>query len=335
MRSRPLPTVLSTTVVAGVLGLGLAACAGAPGGDATAVEEPSSAFPVEVTSCGFTATIEAAPRSAVTLNQGATEVVLALGLEDRLAGTAYLDDAVPEKWAAAYESVPVLSKEYPNREEFLAAEPDLAYASYGSAFDAKVAGTRQELAGQGVATYLSPFGCEDDADRPQPSFEAVWDELASVAAAFGEPGAADELVAAQQDQLAELAEEADGAGVSVLWYDGGRKAPFVGAGGGGPQLVLDAIGAENVFADVDGGWAEVSWEDVIAADPEVIVLADASWDTADDKLDHLREDPVLSQLTAVREERFVTVPFSESTPGVRLVDGAVSVGGQIEALDLP
>lgn len=334
MRSRPLPTVLFTTVLAGVLGLALGACAGAPDGDATAVEEPSSAFPVEVTSCGFTATVETAPRRAVTLNQGATEVVLALGLEDQLAGTAYLDDAVPQKWAAAYESVPVLSPEYPNREELLAARPDFAYASYGSAFDAKVAGTQQELDGQGVATYLSPFGCDDDADRPEPSFDAVWDEIASVAAAFGRPEAADELVAAQRQQLAALAEEADGADVTVLWYDSGRKVPFVGAGGGGPQLVLDAIGAENVFADVEGGWTEASWEDVVAADPDVIVLADASWDTAEDKIAHLSKDPVLRQLPAVREDRFVTVPFSESTPGVRLVDGAVSVADQIEALDL-
>lgn len=40
-------------------------------------------------------------------------MVLALGLEDQLAGTAYLDDAVPPKWKRAYDEVPVLSKEYP------------------------------------------------------------------------------------------------------------------------------------------------------------------------------------------------------------------------------
>lgn len=335
MRSRPLPTVLSTTVLAGVLGLGLAACADAPDGASTAVEEPSSAFPVEVTSCGFTATLTSAPERVVTLNQGATEVVLALGLEDQLAGTAYLDDAVPARWQAAYEAVPVLSDEYPTREDFLAAQPDLAYASYGSAFDAKVAGTQQELADEGIATYLSPFGCGEDADRPEPSFDAVWDEVTSVASAFGHPDAADDLIAEQRATLDELTDEADGEGTTVLWYDSGRKTPFVGTGGGGPQLVLDAIGAENVFAAVEGSWADASWEDVIVADPDVIVLADAAWDTAADKIAYLQKDPVLSQLTAVRGERFVTVPFSESTPGVRLVDGAASVGEQIEALDLP
>ena len=120
----------------------------------------------------------------------------------------------------------------------------------------------------------------------------------------------------------------------MFWYDSGTKAPYVGAGQGGPQLILDAVGATNVFADLDGGWAEGNWEDVIAADPDVIVLADASWDEASAKLAHLENDPVLSQLRAVEESRFVTIPFSESTPGVRLVDGAVSVSEQLAKLEL-
>jgi iron complex transport system substrate-binding protein len=344
MRSRPLPTVLSTTVLptvlAGVLGLSLVGCADEPdagtdaGSSASSPSEADAAYPVEIESCGHTTTIASRPEHAVTLNQGATEVALALGVEDQMAGTAYLDDAVPEKWQAAYDGVPVLSKEYPKREELVAASPDFVYASYASAFDAKVAGTQDELADEGVASYLSPFGCDDQAQRPQASFDAVWDEVDAVAAAFGVPDRAEELRSEQQATLDQLADEGAGAGVSVLWYDSGRKTPFVGTGTGGPQLVLDAVGADNVFADVEGSWADGSWEDVVAADPDVIVLADASWDSAQDKIAYLEKDPVLSRLAAVREQRFVTVPFSESTAGVRLVDGAASVAEQLDALDL-
>ncbi len=41
---------------------------------------------------------------------------------------------------------------------------------------------------------------------------------------------------------------------------------------------------------------------------------------------------MLSTLGAVREQRYVRVPFSESTPGVRLVDGASSVAAQLTRL---
>ena len=331
--------LLSKTVLTLSAVVALSSCAGAPeadtasdNGPAESSESAESLFPVEVTSCGHTTTIEAKPENAVTLNQGATEVALALGVEDQMAGTAYLDDAVPAKWEAAYDAIPVLAEEYPTREDLLAAAPDFVYASYGSAFDTKVAGTQDELDAGGIGSYLSPFGCEDDADRPEPSFDAVWDEVESVGAAFGVPDKAAEFRESQQELLDGLGETAAGDGLDVLWFDSGDKTPYVGAGGGGPQLVLDAVGAENIFGDLDGGWADGAWEKVVEADPDVIVLADASWSTAADKQDYLEGDPVLSQLSAVRAKAYVTVPFSESTPGVRLADGAASVSDQLETL---
>lgn len=335
MRSRPVPPV-QAALCAAVLGLVLTGCAAAPvAGDAAATGSSADGrYPVEIESCGHTTTVSARPERAVTLNQGATEVALALGLEDRLVGTAYLDDEIPRKWRAAYRSVPVLAREYPQREELVAAAPDFVYASYASAFDAKVAGSRIELEQAGTPAYLSPFGCDDAARQPRASFDAVWDEVDAVAAAFGVPERGERLRREQEDRLAAVREGGSGTGLEALWFDSGRRAPLVGGGAGGPQLVLDAVGAENVFADVDADWAEGSWEDVVAADPDVIVLADADWDRARDKIAHLRRDPVLSRLTAVRERRFVTVPFSESTVGVRLVDGAAAVARQLDDLDL-
>lgn len=309
----------------------LSACTGAPTEEADAAPA-SSGFPVDVTSCGHTSTLEAPPKAAITMNQGATEVALALGLEDRLAGTAYLDDAVAPRFAKAYASVDVLAAEYPSHETVLAEEPDFVYGSYASAFEADAAGTQAELGELGVGTYLSPFGCPDAGDKAEVGFASVWDEVHAVATAFGVPERADEVEAEQQAVVDELAETAAGRGLDVFWYDSGDKTAYAGAGEGGPQVVLDAVGATNVFAGLDGGWAEVSWEQVVKADPDVIVLADASWSTAAEKRAHLRRDPVLRKLRAVREDRTVTVAYSESTPGVRLVDGAQKVSDQLREL---
>ncbi|MET0931295.1 MAG: ABC transporter substrate-binding protein [Aeromicrobium sp.] len=328
MSVRPAPVVS----IAASIALLLSACAGAPeSDDTTATASPD--FPVTVESCGFSSTIEAPPQRAVTMNQGATEVVLALGLEDRLAGTAYLDDAVPQKWKAAYDSVDVLSKEYPDHETLLAAKPDFVYGSYASAFGDEAAGSQQSLAELGVGSLTSLFGCGENKPSEDVSFDAVWKEIELVGDAFGVPDRAETIRTEQEAGLAKLGEEKVGTGDDVFWFDSGDKTAFAGAGEGGPQLILDAVGATNVFADLEGGWADVSWEKVVEADPEIIVLADASWSTADDKIAFLKKDPVLSQLEAVREERFVTLPFSETTPGVRLVDGAQAVADGIAALD--
>ncbi|GGD24889.1 ABC transporter substrate-binding protein [Nocardioides daphniae] len=311
----------------------LAGCAGAPERKSEAAGADGS-VPVELTNCDHDVVVPSAPKRVVTLNQGATEVVLALGLGDRLAGTAYLDDTVSDRWSEEYEQVPVLADEYPTHEAVLEAEPDLVYASYASAFDEGVAGDRTALADSGTASYLSPFGCPEEDQRPTPTFDAVWQELDDVAALLGDPASSRKVVADQQETLDAVEEAAVGKGLTALWYDSGDKTPLVGGGQSGPQLILDAVGARNMFADIQRGWGEASWEDVLEVDPDVIVLADASWSSAAEKRAYLEKDPVLSELTAVQEGAFVTVAYSEATPGVRMVDGAVSVAEQLAALRL-
>lgn len=323
-RTRLLPALAAAA-------LALSACGGAPEPDAK--ETAGDNYPVEATSCGYTSTITAPPERAVTMNQGATEVMLALGLEDSMAGTAYLDDAVPQKWKAAYDSVDVLSAEYPNHESLLEVEPDFVYGSYASAFGEEAAGSQKTLEELGIGSLLSVFGCPEGEPRAEVSFDSVWEEIAIVAEVFGVPDRAEALEKEQREQLDALEETAPGDGLDVFWFDSGDKAATAGGGDGGPQLILDAVGATNIFEDLEGGWGEVSWEQVVKADPDVIVLADASWSTAEDKIAMLKKDPALKDLTAVKNEAFVEVPFSESTPGVRLVDGAVSVGEQLADLN--
>lgn len=301
-------------------------CAGAPSTDDRSAS--SGDFPVELDSCGTTSEVAERPEKAITMNQGATEVALALGVEDQLAGTAYLDDEIPEKWRDAYESVPVLAEEYPDNETVLDARPDFIYASYATAFDAEAAGERDELAESGIATYISPLGCPADEKAPV-TWDSVWSEIDDVAAAFGVPDRAEEIRDEQQKTLDDLESEAVGEGLRVFWFDSGTDAAYAGTGDGGPQLILNAVGAQNVFGDIEGGWADVSWEQVVKADPDVIVLADADWSTAEEKIAMLEKDPALRELQAVREKQFVTVPFSASTPGVRLADGASSVAEQL------
>ena len=97
----------------------------------------------------------------------------------------------------------MLSKEYPTKEKLLAAHPDFLYASYSSAFSDKVAGTQDELQKEGIASYLSPFGCEKDSQRPATTFASVWGELTSVAKVFGVP----ERATAFEDQQKALQEQ--------------------------------------------------------------------------------------------------------------------------------
>lgn len=318
-------------VLTGVLAAG---CAGPPR-PASGARASGGGYPVTVTGCGHSSKITARPRRAVTLNQGATEIALSLGVSGRLAGTAYLDDAIPAKWRAAYKKVPVLSKEYPSREKLLAIKPDFVYGTFASAFEGSAAGSQASLAKVGIPSYLSPFGCAKGKPRGAVEWPTVWSEISTAGRAFGVPDRAARVTGGQEATVTSLRKKAAGRGLTAFWYDSGDKTPYAGAGQGGPQLIMNTVGLTNVFAGLKGGWADASWEKVVKADPDVIILADAGFSPAAEKKKLLRADPALRKLDAVRHNRFVVLPFSQSTPGVTLIDGAATVSGQLARSNPP
>ncbi len=320
----PVITPVIAVFSAAALSLTLVAC-GANDDEAT------TGGAISLQNCGRTVTLDAPATRAITVNQGATESVLALGAGDDLVGTAYLDDQIAPRFQQAYEAVPVLAEKYPDLETVLSKKPDLVAASYSSAFGENGIGSRDELAGLGIETYVSPFGCENKADRPEASWEAIAGEASDYGTLFGRTAQADTENQAMRDTLGRLAQAGTGTGVRILWWDNETTAPSVGAGHGGPRLIMDAVGATNIFADLPGSWADTSWEQVIAADPDVIVLVDANFSTAESKRAYLENDSVLRDLTAVQNKAYVVIPFSESTPGARTIDGAVALSDALGA----
>lgn len=299
----------------------------------TAAEAGTATRPVSLLNCRFEVTVEAPPRRAVTMNQGATEIMLALGLEDRMIGTAYLDDEILPEYADAYAAIPVLSDEYPTREVLLGEEPDFIYGSYASAFADEAAGSRESLAELGVGSYVSGAACEDRALRPEKvTFDTVFAEIMDIARIFGVEDRGEEFVSQLEADLAEATKDASIAeGMTIAWYDGGTDAPTMGVCCGAPGMIIEALGATNAFGDVEGSWTEVSWEEFVSSEADFIVLVDASWDLAADKQALLEGDPATSTMEAVQNGWYGTVPFSASTPGVRNVTAVVGLADAIRA----
>ncbi|WP_399495056.1 hypothetical protein [Streptomyces sp. P9(2023)] len=155
----------------------LAACA-APADQAAAPSgKAAPGFPYTVANCGVKTTYQAPPKRAVTMNQHVTEVMLALGLEKSLVGTAYLDDRILPAYKKAYDAVPVLAKEYPSKEALLAANPDFVYGGYASAFDAKAGRGRDDLKATGIDSRLNMEYCPSGASSLADLYREV-DEVA-------------------------------------------------------------------------------------------------------------------------------------------------------------
>lgn len=295
---------------------------------------PALAADLSIESCETVSSFEAVPSRVITLNQQATEIMLALGLEGHLVGTAYLDDVIPERWKAAYDRVPVISDRYPAREVVLAENPDLLFAGFNSAFGEKALGAQQEWNALGIGTYLVNVECRNlhPADVKLTT-EPLFIDLERIGALFGVEDKAGEVAGEIRNRLDAVADANPGQGRRAFLYDSGTETAFSAGCCGAPGLLLDAVGLDNIAGEVEGRWADLAWEAVVAGDPEVIVLVEAEWSTAAEKIAHLKADPVLSELEAVREERFATIPFSATVLGVRFVEGVEKLGEDLAALD--
>ncbi|MFE7131183.1 ABC transporter substrate-binding protein [Streptomyces sp. NPDC057638] len=303
-----------TTVIAALLlPLTLAGCSTTPEPDRKATGA-APGFPYTVDNCGVKTTYQAPPRRAVTMNQHVTEVMLELGLEKSLVGTAFLDDRVLPEYAKAYGEIPVLAKEYPSKEKLLTANPDFVYGGYASAFKTEDGRTRAELKKTGIDTRLNLENCTTE----RTTLDDVYREVEEVGRTFGVGDRAQRWITEARAVVAATGTTLTGrAPVPVFVYDNGDKTAFTAGGRGIGNELITRAGGRNVFADLDKAFGDATWEEVVARKPEVIVIYDYGSVTVAQKKRKLLTDPALKDVPAVRNKRFAVLPLSDAVLGVR------------------
>ncbi|MER5772290.1 ABC transporter substrate-binding protein [Streptomyces sp. NPDC001985] len=325
-RSAPLTALLTAALL-----LPLAACGA--GGDSPAAGDgeekaarPGSSFPYTVDNCGVRTTFEQAPRRVVTMNQHVTEIMLELGLEKSLVGTAYLDDKVLPEYAKAYGAIPVLAKEYPSKEKLLAANPDFVYGGYASAFESKDGRTREELRKSGIESRLNLEYCT----KGRTSMDDVYREIDEIGRTFGVGERAGQWVAGARATVKRTEKELKGSEpLPVFVYDSGDKTAFTVGGKGIGNELINRAGGRNVFADIDKSFGDATWEQVVARKPEVIVILDYGATGVEQKKQRLLKDPALRDVPAVRNKKFAVLPLSDAVLGVRAPDAIAKLAPQL------
>ncbi|MFE7618442.1 ABC transporter substrate-binding protein [Streptomyces sp. NPDC057496] len=321
-RIRRVPLVLIPLLL-----LPLTGCGSDTGGEDGAGAAPAAdGFPYTVTNCGTKTTFDAPPERVVTMNQHVTEVMLALGLQDRLVGTAYLDDDVLPEYRSAYDRIEVLAKEYPSKEVLLGANPDFVYGGYDSAFDKSRGQDRAELRRNGINTRLNIENCTGDGV----GVDQLATEITQVARTFGVPERGRKLIARERRRIAAVEAGLKNASPrSVFVYDSGDSSAFTAGGKGIGNEIVELAGGRNVFADLDATFGDVSWEQVIKRRPEVVVIYDYGGTTVAAKKKRLLNDPALADVPAIRNKRFAVLPLSSAVLGVRVADAVQDLAGQL------
>lgn len=262
----------------------------------------TDAFPVTVMDdFGNEVTLEKAPESIVSLAPVDTEILFALGAGDSVTGrTDYCN--YPEE-AADVDSIGTYME--PNMELILSKSPDLVVAS--GFIDDNI---RQQLEENGTAIFITNAS----------DLESTEKNIETLGKLIGHDAEAEEVVKNMEDEWTDLSAELENVKE--------EKSAFIDIGSlysAGPSSLLDnsmqMIKVENVAADADSAWPQLSAEAVVEANPDVYISLYST-------LEDVQQTAGLSDLACLNEDGgFIYIDDSSvegdmiQRPGPRYVEG--------------
>lgn len=320
-----------------VLLFSLSACAlGDPNASPTtfssAAEEPASdapapapseapeSFPLELTDdADRTVTIESEPERIVSLAPSNTEIVCALDACDRIVGVTDFDDYPPE--VADVDKVVTFAQV--DVEAVVAAEPDLVIAA------------GNELTPTSVIDQLGDLGLTVLVLYPE-SLDEVMADIELVGRAIGRADEATALVADMESRVEAVETAVEDLDQPRTFYEVSVFEGTIYTAGEGSFLasLIETAGGDPVTGDALS--TSIAIEDLVAADPELILLGDATYDPTITP-ESVAARPGWDAMTAVESGDVVVVidDLVITRPGPRIVDGLEALVRAIHPDALP
>ncbi|MFV1599693.1 MULTISPECIES: ABC transporter substrate-binding protein [unclassified Phaeobacter] len=296
---------------------------------------PAAQAETTVQSCNRSVSFAAPPKRAVSNDVNLTEMMLALGLADRMVGYTGISGwkTLDPVMRAGVAELPELSAKYPSKEVLIGAGADFYFAGWN--YGMKVGGevTPETLAPFDIKVYELTESCIHIGEKAKVSMDDMYNDLLNLGRIFAVEDTAEALVAGYKDELAAFAKDRPETGepLRVFVYDSGEDSPFTAGKYAMPTALIEAAGGSNVMDDLEKSWATVTWEAVVERNPEVIVIVNYGSVTAEEKRAFMRGNPAFAEIDAVKNDRFVTLEYVEATPGPRNIRAIKTLATDFDA----
>ena len=265
-------------------------------------------------------TDEAGRRVAVPLNAqrivalapNLTEIVYALGAQDRLVGVSNYSDSPPEAKSKPRVGMPM----NPNLEAIVAAHPDIVLVTT----EGNRRETADELARLGIAVY---------ATNPH-SVESMLESIEHIGGVIGASAQAESVVANLRQRLNALQSKLANVPARRVFFVVG-ESPLISLGE--HTFIADALryaGAQSVV-HAKQDWPQISLEEVVRLNPDYLVFASSGFggeDSTAKQLAELRGEAGWRELAAVRKGRVVVVSDEIDLPAPGLIDAIEALAHQ-------
>lgn len=270
-------------------------------------ESPPTPEPLIFTDgLGREITLEQPAQMVVSLAPSNTEILFAVGAGEQVIGRDEFSNYPAE--AMDLPSIGGSFGEY-NLEAIIALEPDLILAA-----EINTAELVQSLEDLGLTVYYLSNPLD---------IEGMYANLEIVAQLTGHADETAELVTGLRtrvEAVMEVVAEAETAPTVFYELDGfDPNAPWTVGGGTFTDTLITMLGAVNVGAVMEGPYGQLSLEELIAQDPDIIILGDANFGATPEAV---AARPGWETLSAVQNG--MVFAFNDdlaSRPGPRLVDG--------------
>ncbi|HGA2315596.1 TPA: ABC transporter substrate-binding protein [Pseudomonas putida] len=297
-------------------------------------------YPLTLDNCGTAQTFTQAPERAVTIGQAGTEMLYALGLGEKLAGTSLWYNNVLPEYQAQNAQVPRLADNEPSFEAVVGKRPQLVAVQFEWMVGAQGAvATREQFSELNIPTYLLPSDCEGkdnlvgaDGTRLQAfQIESIYKSVSQLAEIFDVQDHGAALSADLKARLDSAKQQLSGKDLSntsaLFWFSSADLgiAPYVAGRQGVADFMLRTLGVRNVVESTEE-WPTVGWETLAKANPTWLIIArmDRRRYPADDyqkKLEFLHNDPVTKHMDAVKNNRIIILDADAMQAGIRLFRG--------------
>lgn len=275
-----------------------------------------------------TVTVNAAPQRAVVLGYEKVAILCALGVEKNIAGYAPLSSPITDAMPAYRETIrtlPILAnlaEGHPKTESVLAVNPDFVYAPE-TYFTATGIGTPEDYDKYNIPIYICNFSETTYIENKPRTLEVLYNEIRDIGAIFRVEKKAEELVASLKKRENAVKARVNGVKpVKVFVYAFGKERLFTTGNKSIEYDMIKTAGGQSVFDDCDGVmFGKTSWEAVIDRNPEVIIIHKFGGEDADKKtIDFLKSKKELSEVPAIKNNRFFIVPFPQVATGLENLD---------------
>ncbi|WP_020389808.1 ABC transporter substrate-binding protein [Kribbella catacumbae] len=327
MTLRPYATALALTALTTLAGCGTVSA----GSDTASAEATTqSQYPMTITNCGRQYTIAKEPQRIVSLYPGQTEILLRLGLKDRIVAQAQEGRSKPDpELAKDFTSIRSLgAKTPPSKEILVAQQPDFVYSGSEYEFNTEqgFAG-KDELVKAGATPYVATAGCRER--RSAGTVEDAFTDLRTLGKVLGHATQAAELEKQARADLSAATERIAGrppVKAAQVFFEGGKLYAI------GAAIEVDMLrlgGGQNVFAATEQRFAdfyaaEVNAEVVLERNPEAFVFAVQDDAHQQQTVDYLTR--TFASTPAVRDRRLVGVRNTTFAPGtLASIEGVAAI----------